>query len=230
MAEALKLLPEQWRMWENYLYLCADLGDIDGAIRAAHRLLDLRDGCSVELSIIAQIVQAAVEEPGDATRGQQLRSAAAGLLGRLTSRVSTNPDLWALYAHFHHGCGNVDNARDCLVRALRASQRAGWERDSALFAHVARAATALADAYLSDGSPASLHSARLMLRGVIKPADVCVCRPGCCAPAYCWCSTDREARRDASQATFSAADSMRQLVEKLNQVVACEAPQNRPHD
>lgn len=74
---------------------------------------------------------------------------------------------------------------DCLQKAYRATTKSGWEREEASVEKVAARALALSDAYAKQGTASAAHSAKLMLRSLVKK-KVCGC--GCGWGGVCACT------------------------------------------
>lgn len=59
-----------------------------------------------------------------------------------------------------------------MQKALRVSQKTGWEKEAEVFTTVATRALDLADLYFDKETVSSAHSARLMLRSMVKKTEV----------------------------------------------------------
>uniref|UniRef100_A0A668AGD3 Tetratricopeptide repeat protein 27 n=1 Tax=Myripristis murdjan TaxID=586833 RepID=A0A668AGD3_9TELE len=112
LQEALKCNYERWQIWENFIAVCFDIGEFTEAIKAYHRLMDLRDKYK-DVQILQILVRAVVENLSD-NHGKQaasLRSDVQELLGRVTSRHSTDAQIWRQYALLY-GDGHSTNPED----------------------------------------------------------------------------------------------------------------------
>lgn len=49
LQDAVKCSYDDWRVWENYVLIGADCGQVSEAIRGAHRLLELKDRWSDDM-------------------------------------------------------------------------------------------------------------------------------------------------------------------------------------
>ncbi|KAJ8359599.1 hypothetical protein SKAU_G00161240 [Synaphobranchus kaupii] len=185
LQEALKCNYEHWQIWENFIVVCIDVGQFGEAIKAYHRLMDLRDKFK-DVEVLEILVRAVVEELTD-SQGEQatsLRAKLQELFGRVTSRVSTEAPVWRLYAHLY-GDGRGENPGDnqkalqFLAKAHRCeTQASGWEKDPGTFRDVLKRAVDLANVTISCSRNKTnpqealqmLSSTRLSLRSLASKA------------------------------------------------------------
>ncbi|XP_071337665.1 tetratricopeptide repeat protein 27 isoform X2 [Trachinotus anak] len=153
LQEALKCNYEHWQIWENFIAVSTDIGEFSEAIKAYHRLMDLRENYK-DVQILQILVRAVVENLTDrqGVHAETLQSRLKELLGRVSSRHSNDSDIWRQYALLYgdgHSSSPEDNekALQFLSKAHRCEvQASGWEKDPALFKEVVKRAVDMGEA------------------------------------------------------------------------------------
>ncbi|KAF4084512.1 hypothetical protein AMELA_G00129530 [Ameiurus melas] len=185
LQEALRCNFERWQIWENFIAVCIDVGEFSEAIRAYHRLLDLRDKYK-DVEVLEILVRAVVDDLPD-HRGDQAsnhRAKLRELFGRVSASCSTDAQIWKQYARLY-GDGLSDNKEDnekalhFLSKAHRCEmQNSGWEKDTCSFKDVMKGAVDMATVSLRCSRGKSnpqealqfLSSARLSLKSLATKA------------------------------------------------------------
>uniref|UniRef100_UPI003AAC86D8 tetratricopeptide repeat protein 27 isoform X2 n=1 Tax=Centroberyx gerrardi TaxID=166262 RepID=UPI003AAC86D8 len=185
LQEALKCNYEHWQIWENFIAVAVDVGEFAEAIKAYHRLMDVREKYK-DVQVLQILVRAVVENLTD-NRGEQaasLRPNLQELLGRVTSRHSTDSQIWQQYARLYgdgHSTNPEDNekALQFLSKAHRCEvQASGWEKDPGAFKDVISRAVDIGNVTISCSKKKSnpqealqmLSSTRLSLRSLATKA------------------------------------------------------------
>lgn len=183
LKEGLKMNYESWHMWENFLVVSVDVGAFNDALLAYHRMMDLRDKyCDTEiLGILVKAVNQGTLDNHEQS-ASCLKPKLLELMGRQTSQVTNNSDLWKLYFDLYWNSKSQEDkekALNFLVKAHRTrTQAPGWETDVSQFKAVAELTSNLSQVYIQVSQYKEnkaeavqlLSSAKLTLKQLIAKA------------------------------------------------------------
>jgi tetratricopeptide (TPR) repeat protein len=116
--EAVKCNYDSWKIWENLLVVSVEIGELRQSLQAYHRILDLQNKF-LDVEILRCVVRAVLDGQEDRS-GQsagRLRESVGQLLGRVTSQVTGNSDVWELYGDYH--CSSSDTLDQEKVAVLK---------------------------------------------------------------------------------------------------------------
>ncbi|KAM9953926.1 hypothetical protein ACTFIR_009033 [Dictyostelium discoideum] len=173
LMEGLKHKRENWKMWENFLFCCIAIKDYQNAVIAINHIFDLNDKkVNLKLlSIIADHVVSKDQLDKQGISGSKMEKTVSELFGRLTSKLTNNPDLWRLYSSYHHRLGNVDKAIDLQQKACRSCESAHWEGEQSTFEKVLQFNTTLCDLYFQYPNTSNIYSAKLKVKSILKKCE-----------------------------------------------------------
>jgi RNAse (barnase) inhibitor barstar len=91
----------------------------------------------------------------------------AQLFGRITNKITNNPSLWNLYARFHKEGGDNEKAFEAHLRAYRALQTSGWEKDLVSVEQIAKVCLDIVTFSESIGKREKFIQVKMLLQNLI---------------------------------------------------------------
>ncbi|GAM27901.1 hypothetical protein SAMD00019534_110770 [Acytostelium subglobosum LB1] len=176
MQIGLKHKRENWKLWENYQHVCMALRDFQSVIQTVLQIFDLNDK-KVDIKVLQVLADFVVKDDTDKSgiNGRRIEKPVSEMFGKITSRLTNNPDVWRVYSSYHHSLGNLDKAIDLQQRACRAIEATqGWDTDKESFERVVSFIATLVNLYLEQTptNSTNIHSAKLKVNSIIKKTEL----------------------------------------------------------
>jgi len=130
MMEATKRARQNWKMWESYIGICLRLRDIQGVIQGMRRLVELDRHNRLQEAVLGMLTLATVEDHEglyEGATGKTFRKPLMDFLGFLTTKCSSVPHFWRLYAELQDVQGFRSDALDSRLSQCRATQARIWK-------------------------------------------------------------------------------------------------------
>ncbi|KAI8922197.1 hypothetical protein DFJ77DRAFT_495459, partial [Powellomyces hirtus] len=160
LREAIKQHYDNPKIWENYMFTSVDLGEFQEAMHAMGRVLEKRwdkageKGAVVDVEVLEILVDAIVADIKDAN-GQPASKHAGKLnqlLNSITSKVATNPGVFACASKFAASKGLYRKALDYRLKAYRCMlHHPHMADDEKVFKATVERALELVQAYVEYG-------------------------------------------------------------------------------
>jgi len=173
LKEALRCAHENWKIWENLLFVSMDLGEFNSALHAIEIILEFKKENPVDTDILSLLADVVLKDIPDASGepGKRYLSRLQQVLSKVTTVVSSNANIWNICARIEKVYGTKSMVVDYRQRQMRALQTLGWESEKIQFEKVVQGVKLLVESYLDEGSSQSLFSATLMVNGILKKTE-----------------------------------------------------------
>ncbi|KAJ9583690.1 hypothetical protein L9F63_021962 [Diploptera punctata] len=121
LQEALKWNYENWKLWDNYMIVSVDVGQLYEAMKAYNRILDLKPK-----HVDEEVLRILVEEISHRYKDLQLVQTAEKLFLRLTQEVRNNSSVWELRAKLLLNDEANKKSLESLEYILNSVQKGFW--------------------------------------------------------------------------------------------------------
>ena len=177
LQEAIKCNYDEWKIWDNYIAVCVDVGAFAEAIQSWHRLIDIK-GQYIDDQIAEILVNAICLGTLDRNQvsASRLASRAQKLFGRIVATSKGSTKVWRLYAKLllNNKVDDIERVVQCLQNCHRIAIHSNrWEKESKTIIEVLKHCLLLAEEYNEcialDATKAQrlLSSSKLALNSVI---------------------------------------------------------------
>lgn len=193
LEQSVQFNRDSWQVWDNYLSAAIDVGEVAKALHAINHLIDLQDRKAskgdnkfvedkrIDPGILGMIADLIVEQHCDymeqlkdeQRQGEKPKAAPEFLvkrfretMGRITAKIKTNAQLFAVFAHFYQGIGNASKAQEYRQKQVRNEQKIGWHDDADHVERVIKAAHGLLDSFLMAPEKRHHFSAKLTVNKI----------------------------------------------------------------
>ncbi|RWS30146.1 tetratricopeptide repeat protein 27-like protein, partial [Leptotrombidium deliense] len=186
LQEALKCNYEEWRIWENYLFVSIDVGAFDDVISAWHRLIDLKSKFNDDdvLEILVKVDCGEIEVKSETFNFQKFGEKLRTLFGRIAAVAMCSSTFWKLYAKIIMRKKNnedCDKVLNCLKKSHQSTvAKANWEKNATDIEQVLTDCCDLIEYYqkcvelygVDTNMKTAINSCRLSTNSVLKTADM----------------------------------------------------------
>eukprot|EP00043_Microstomoeca_roanoka_P013012 m.127144 g.127144 ORF g.127144 m.127144 type:complete len:869 (-) comp15648_c0_seq2:313-2919(-) len=171
--EATKHAFDNWKVWENYSAVSADVGAYQETMRSINRLLELKNMyndwqvlAQLGRGLLASFASASSEQ---ADEMQKQKDQMCQILGNLKNVSVKDYRVWLAAARFYNGIGQHHEAYEARRNAYQlAKAQAGWDKEAELAASVVECLEDMVEGNREGNALKEMQSCKLMVKGVAK--------------------------------------------------------------
>ncbi|GJQ15660.1 hypothetical protein GpartN1_g7451.t1 [Galdieria partita] len=172
LSEAVKHKRESWKIWENLLMVSLSVeGELGHSLNALEALVELRgrDGIYSEqlVTVVERIIVEMVQDNGNEMLLRMCKRVLK-LVGRISSMLSSDPNVWEASANLHHAAGYYEQEIADLQKQIRCLNGRMWWDNERLMNKMLKATFRLNTLCIDSGDTDSCYSSKLHTSKMIE--------------------------------------------------------------
>ncbi|GJD11293.1 Tetratricopeptide repeat protein 27 [Galdieria sulphuraria] len=172
LSQAVKHKRESWKIWENLLMVSLVVeGELGHSLNALEALVELRgrDGIYSEqlVTLVENVISEMVQENGNELLLRMCKRVLK-LVGRISSMVSSDPNVWEASANLHHAAGYFEQEIADLQKQIRCLSGRVWWNDEKSLEKMLKATFRLNILCIDSGDTVSCYSSKLHTKKIIE--------------------------------------------------------------
>ncbi|KAK4528532.1 hypothetical protein GAYE_SCF59G6476 [Galdieria yellowstonensis] len=171
LSEAVKHKRESWKVWENLLIVSLSVeGEYGHTLNALEALVELKGRNGIYSEQLVTLVERIISEMARNKGNEALVRMCKRLLklvGKITSMVSSDPNIWEASANLHHAAGCFEQEIADLQKQIRCLSGREWWNEDKLLNKMLTTSGRLNSLCIDVGDAASCYSSKLHTKKII---------------------------------------------------------------
>jgi tetratricopeptide (TPR) repeat protein len=171
LSEAVKHKRESWKVWENLLIVSLSVeGEYGHTLNALEALVELKGRNGIYSEQLVTLVERIISEMARNKGNEALVRMCKRLLklvGKITSMVSSDQNIWEASANLHHAAGCFEQEIADLQKQIRCLSGREWWNEDKLLNKMLTTSGRLNSLCIDVGDAASCYSSKLHTKKII---------------------------------------------------------------